>query len=829
MSANSSPSPGGTVSFLETLLQDSRFGLRFLARRPAFSVIVILVLGLGIGANTAMFSIVNAVLLRRLPYKDSERMVVVWQSSNQHRDTGEWFNTYSEFEEWQQKSRSFEKLAALSWAEPPKSLVWQGQRRKILAIPVSLDFLPMLGIAAEQGRTFEPQDLKEGCTVVLSHPFWQNDLGAPVNFPGNTLRVDDKDCRVAGIMPRDFSIYPAQTSLWMLITPDTAYVKDPWRTVTGVFGRLRPGVDRRTAQAELEILEANILPQAPSDLALPHAVPVVLEFQSEITWLAGHNLRSALIMLLAAVLAVLLIACVNVANLLLAQGADRRKELAIRTSLGCGRTRLIRQLLVESMLLSFSGAVVGVLVATSAVRIFNASNPIELPPGNPVEVNWQVLVFTVVLAILAAVLFGLVPAWRSSSLNVSEALKEAGHSLVAGRGVHCSRSFLVASEVALSLLLLAGAGLLLESLARLASAPLGFRTDHLLTAAIDLPEKKYNDAEKKIQFAQAATEQAASIAGVERATVASSPDLRGSNVLAVEGRTFSLERASHNVAEQTVEDGFREVMGIPLFQGRWFDSRERGSTRPVAVVNQALVDQYFPNESPLGRQIKLGRPESSEPWLTIVGIVANVKTTTVFQEMGFIVKPALYRPLAQDPLASMSLLIRTRGEPEAIAHPLQQKLLALDGDITVSDVKTMDERLSDLRSQPRFRTILLSVFAGLALLLAALGVYGLLMQSVIRRTKEIGIRMALGETRGGVIRRVLRQALTTVFAGIAIGLLATFFLARLVAGLLYDVHWDNPLILSAVSAILIVVSILASYFPARRASSVDPWQALRNE
>ena len=818
------------IVLFESLIQDLRFGLRMLIRKPSFSMVALVILGLGIGANTAMFSIVNAVLLKPLPYKDSDRLVVVWQSTNQHRDTGEWFNTYSEFEEWRQNSRSFEAVAALSWAVSPKALFWRNKTERISAIPASLDLFSMLGVPAMSGRTFQESDLQEGCAVVLSHTFWQNRLGAPPDLSGQNLSIDQAECRVVGIMPRDFSFYPTQTDLWMLITPDSKFVKDPWREVTGVFGRLRPGVTRGAAEAELEILERNIRPQAPADMTLPqNAVPVVLNMKSEFTWLAGRNLRAALLVLLGTVFTVLLIACVNVANLMLAQAADRRRELAIRASLGSGRARLVRQMLVESMLLAFTGAVVGSLLAFAAVQIFRAHSPVELPPGNPVTVDWQVLACALLLAVFSAMLFGLAPAWQSSGLDLNQALKEASQSVAAGRTAQRSRSLLVAAEVALSLILLAGAGLLIESLARLSATPLGFRTDHLLTARIDLPDKKYSDPGRQIEFFRNLTDQLEPMPGVEGVSLGSSFYLLGSNVLAVEGRPFSVDRLAYNVGSETISQNFLTLMGIPLLQGRPFDSHDRSDMLPVAIVNQALAEQYFPGENPIGRHIKLARPESSDPWLTIIGVAANVKTTTVFQEMGYIAPPAVYRAFSQQPATSMMIFVRTHGDPNAMLNPLQEKLLALDNEVTISDSKTMQQRLFEGQSEPRFRTILLSAFAILALLLAALGIYGLLMQTVIRRTREIGIRMALGATRRNVIENVLRQTFGTVLAGIGIGLAGSFFLGRFLAGLLYDVRPESPLILGAVSVLLLSVSIMASYLPAKRASQVDPLRALRSE
>jgi len=813
----------------ESFIQDARFGFRILFRRPAFTCVVVLVLALGIGANTAIFSIVDAVLLRPLPYRDSDRLVLVWQSSKEHRATGEWFNTYREFQQWQRNSHSFDNLAALSWAVGEKPLLWRGKTHSVLAIPTSVDFFSMLGVNAAIGRTFEQPDLNEECSAVLSHAFWQNELGAPPDLVGKSVPIDQRECRITGIMPKDFSFYPLQTALWTLITPNNEFAKDPWGSVTGVFGRLKPGLSRAAAEAELATLEQSILPEAPKDLALPQAVPVVLNLQSEFTWLAGRNLQTGLLLLFTAVFFVLLIACVDVANLLLAQSADRRRELAIRASLGAAPVRLVRQLLVESTLLSSAGALLGTFFAFGALLLFRTIHPIELPPGNPVRLDWPVLAFTALLAIASAVLFGLAPAWRATRLDLNEALKGAGQSASQSGTMRRGASLVIASEVGLSLVLLASAGLLIQSLARLAATPLGFRTDHLLTASVRLA--KYSDGARSeaVQFFERLTEQIGSIPGVQGVSMASGFYLGGSNTLAVAGRAFSRESAPHNIAGETVDNHFLQVMELPLLRGRSFDTRDRGNTQPVAIINQALARTYFPHQEAIGHQIKLGPPDDKKPWLTIVGVVGNVKTQTVFEEMGYVEPPAVYRPLSQEPAGSMSLLVRTYAAPNTLTAPIRDKMAALDTDATLANMKTMEERLSERQSQPRFRTILLTAFAALSLILAALGIYGVLLQSVVRRTKEIGIRMALGATRESVMRMILGQALRTVMVGLVLGLAATLSLARTLAALLYSVSPANPATLAAVSAILVCVAMLASYLPARRATSIHPLSALRSE
>jgi putative ABC transport system permease protein len=486
-------------------------------------------------------------------------------------------------------------------------------------------------------------------------------------------------------------------------------------------------------------------------------------------------------------------------------------------------------LLVESTLLSSAGGLLGTLFAFAALELFRANNPIELPPGNAVHLDWRVMAFTALLAIASAVLFGLAPAWRATRLDLNQALKQSGQNLSQSGTARRGASLLISGEVGLSLVLLAGAGLLIQSMVRLAATPLGFRTDHLLTASIRLPKDRYTAPSEKVQFFERLREQIGSIPGVQGVSTASSFYLSGSNTLAVAAKAFSRESAPHNIAGEIVDDNFLQVMGVPLLQGRSFDTRDRGDTQPVALINQALATRYFPHQDAIGHQIKLGLPDDSKPWLTIVGVVGNVKTQTVFEEMGYVEPPAVYRPFSQEPAASMSLLVRTNGDPRTIANPVREKLLALDYQATLADVKTMDERLSALQAQPRFRTILLTAFAALALILAALGIYGVLLQSVVRRTKEIGVRMALGATRRSVLQMILGQALKTVLLGLVLGLIATGSLAGTVAGLLYNVGPADAATLAAVSLILMCVATVASYLPARRATSIDPLNALRNE
>ena len=812
-----------------TLFQDLRYGWRQLKRSPGFTAVAVVTLALGIGANTAIFSIVDAVLLQPLPYKDSDRLFAVWSTEIKNPGS-KLFSSYRDFEEWQAHNQSFEQLEACTWATGGQALTWHGTSLNVLAIPATQGFFSLLGVSAARGRTFAPEDLQQGCTVVLAHDLWQNRLGGPPDVVGKSLILDGRSCNVAGVMPPGFDFYPRQTSLWTLITPQSEFVRHPMDNSVGVFGRLKTGVNRNRAVAELAALHHHVLQEAPVGSWVTEVVPVIYDLQEEFTWLAGRNLRTALLVLFAAVLFVLLIACVNVANLLLGRSSERERELAIRAALGSGRARLVRQLVTESLLLSSLGAGLGILLATAAVRYFRTANPVELPPGNPVGVNMEVLGFTAVLAVLTGLLFGLFPAWRTSRLDLNLALKAAGRGVGEGLSSHRTGKLLAVAQVALSLVLLAGAGLLIESTARLGSAPLGFRTDHLLTSSIELPAAAFSQPSERAQFYDKLTSRLSTLPGVEGVALMSALPFYGTAEYSVSVRGGPLPSSEVGDAGPVdVNDDYFRVLGISLIRGRDFDSRDREDSLPVTIVNEALVREYFRHADPIGRQIKLGMPDGKNPWLTIVGVVGDVKHNIVYKEMGYVVAPVVFRPLSQAAGRSMFLAIRAAGSPLSLASTLQHEVSTQENNALVSDVRTMDERVSGLLAHPRFRATLLGIFAGLALVLAAMGIYGVLAQSVLQRTHEIGIRMALGAERRSLLWLVVGQGTVLALAGVGAGLVMALALTRYLAGMLYGVRASDPLTFATVSALLVTVALVASYVPARHASRVDPMVALRHE
>ncbi len=813
----------------DIFIRDVRYAFRRLLRSPVFAITIILTLALGIGVNTAVFSIVDAVLLRPLPYKNPDRLVVVWQTDAAHRGTGAWFNSYREFSVWLQESQSFEKLAAMSWATTGRTMVWQGQPVNMLALPASVDFFSVLGVSAAIGRTFSSTDLNNPCTLVLSYPFWKEKLGAPNDIIGKTVMVDKSPCVVAGIMPQWFQFYPTQASGWSLITPGSSFERNPWETMTGVFGLVKPGVTRSQAEKELGAIQSRVLPEAPpSKTMLASTMPVVLNLQDNFTWLAGRNLKTGLWVLFGSVSFVLLMTCLNVANLVLSRSMQHSREMAIRTALGASRSRLIRQMMTESLLLALGGTGVGIGIASGALRWFHAVNPIELPPGSVVRLDWKILLVTLCLGIGTVVLFGLLPAWQAARSDVNSVLKSSGNSVGNSTASKRTSEILVVAQIALSLILLTGAGLLTTSLWKMAAEQLDFRTDRIVTSTINLTGARYDDADARSRFASELSSSIASLNGVEEAVTASSVVPLGDNPLSVEGdpSRFSIG----GIATQDISPAFLQTMQISLLRGRAFASSDQSKGVPVAIISESLARKYFPNSDPLGRTIKLSRAEdSAQPWLTIVGVASDIKTTSVFQEMGYVEQPTVYRPISQEPSRSLTLLVATGQSPIQLIADMQRKLSGIDRDLVLGGLSTVAEQQSKALSQPRFRAVLLGSFAGLALLLAIIGLYGVLSQMVLKRTREIAIRMALGADRTAILRGVLLRATSLATVGMLIGVPLSILAVRALKGLLYGAQSGSVTTFLLICAVLLLTALAAACIPARRAANVDPLQSLRAE
>jgi predicted permease len=816
-------------AWLDRFTQDVSYAARAFARTPGFTAVVILTLALGIGATTAMFSVVDAVLLHPLPFRNSDRLVVIWETLVRSPNDPPFFDTYHDFEVWKSGSQSFERLTLATWRTDGQILTGAGPARDVFAMPVGIDFFPMLGVAPEVGRTFQPDDLREGCTVVLKHSFWMEVFAGQKNVIGRHVDLNENACTVVGVMPPGFAFYPDAAAMWTLITPDSAIARDPNAKI-GVFGLLKPGISIQRAQEEVESLYRNAPRKDPfGTLVKPAIYPLAEQF----AYLTGPTLRLSVMVLFGAVSFVLLIGCLNIANLLLGKSVARQKELAVRAALGSGRARLARQLLTEALLLSVTGAALGILVAIGAVHYFRTFNPIEMPPGNPVTVNLPVLCFTASLAAGTALLFGLIPALKASRVDLMDALRVSAQAASLSPTARTLRKVLVIAEVALSLSLLVGAGLLIESVGRLASVPLGFRTDRVITMSITLPRWAYSTSNQRARFYRAALDRTTLLPDVVSAAFASSlpPDGRGGgNALAVDGRPEpSPTTAAYDVGQVSISPGYFGVMGVPLELGRAFEDADREKSPAVAIVNEALARKYFPQVNPIGQRIKVGRPGTERPSLTIVGVVADEKGQNFFHQMSWEEAPAVFRPLNQDPPSHVSMVFRTPTDNTASAAMIQKQIAALDNNVPTGDVQTMNERLSRMLSYPRLRAIVLATFAGLALVLAAIGLYAVLSQLIAQRTQEFGVRMALGAQGSDLLRLVIREGMVLTFAGLAAGLMIAASLTGLLSSLLYGVKPTDPLTLAEVSLVLLLVTLLATYIPARRASRVDPMVALKYE
>ena len=810
-------------------LQDLRFAVRMLAKRPGFAVAAVATLALGIGATTAVFSIVDAVLLRPLPYKDPGRLVAVFDKGNQPNMTAI-FASYDDFDTFREHAQSFESISAATWAgrvRLGRVLTGHGPARTVMAVPATSSFFDTLGVPAALGRTFHSSDENGGCAVVLAHSFWSNKLGADPSVVGRSLTLDRKPCTVLGVMPASFAFYPHQAEMWMLMGPDFDVPRA--QLPVGTFARLKPGVTLAQAQAEASALHRALHPNDKErDLDAD-----VHPLQDEFTFLAGRTLRETLLVVFAAVAMVLLIACLNLSNLLLGRLAERHQELAVRAALGSGRGRLVRQVLTEGLLLSLAGAAAGVALAQAAVRYFNAANPIEITVGAQVRVNLPVLLFSGLVAIAATLLFGLLPAIHVSRVDVVEKLRAAGrgsiHNALGRAGSRFgSAKILIAAEMGVSLVLLTGAALLLASALKMGAADLGFDPRGVTQGRISLPLPQYTDAAQRSRFYDDLLNRVKALPGVAQVALGSSlpPYLGGGGQLEIRGRKTS-DHALYDTGEASASPGYFDVLKTPVLRGRRFDARDRQDSEPVAIVNQALADKYFPGADPIGQQIRIAQVPM--PWLTVVGVAANLKHTELLNEMKWVESPALFRPLDQDPGGSVALAVRLRGDAAPLAGEIQRAISAADAAVPLGDLTPLEADVGKILEYPRFRAAVLSLFALGALLLSAVGLYGVLAQIVARRTAEFGLRRAVGARTRDLVELVARQGGSPVLIGLAIGLAGSFALRRVLAGLLYGVQPMDPGLVGLASLLLLAIGAVAIAVPAWRAARVDPMTALRNE
>jgi putative ABC transport system permease protein len=809
------------------LLQDMRYGLRTLMKNPGFTLVAVVALALGIGANTAIFSVVNAVLLRPLPYDNSERLMQVW-STNLKRGWNEAPASYLNYKDWREQSQSFESMAAYS--EASAAMTYGDVPEQITGLGATSDLFKALATQPLMGRTFLPEDERAGGShvVVLGYGLWQRRFNADPNIVGKQIKFDGESTTVIGVMPQGFR-FPLDTDnpeFWIPLDPEQGYNLERGANYLKVIGRLKAGVTIEQAQAEMTAIGQR-LEQQYQDKNAGKGVRLVSLYEEMV-----GSIRPALLVLLGAVGFVLLIACANVANLLLARASSRQKEIAIRTALGASRARVIRQLLTESLLLSLAGGGLGLLLAFWGVDLLSAAIPENIPRIKELGLDLNVLAFTTAVAVLTGVVFGLVPALQASKPDLTEALKEGGRGSTEGLRRNRTRSLLVVLEVALSLVLLIGAGLLIKSFIYLLNVKPGFNPEHVVTANLSLPPVKYGESEQQAAFFHQVIERVQTLPNVEAAAVVSPLPLSGSmmqNILTVEGRPPLAPGEKLITDTRLVSPDYMRVMGIPLIKGRAFTERDSKDAPRVFVINETLAQRFFPGEDPIGKRIKVSARASYEKEDTageIVGIVGDVRHRSLDRDSS----PECYVSYLQIADPYMTLVVRTKSaDALGMAASLRSSIQQVDPEQPVFDIMTMNQVLARSIATRRFNMLLLGIFAGVALVLAGVGLYGVMNYSVAQRTHEIGIRMALGAQQSDVLKMIVGHGMLFTLIGLCLGLVAAFALTRVMSGLLVGVTATDPWTFVGTAGLLAAVALVACYIPARRAMRVDPMVALRYE
>jgi putative ABC transport system permease protein len=825
------------MRWIGDLWQDMRYGARMLVKNPGFTLIALSTLALGIGANTAIFSVVNAVLLRPLPYTEPERLVFIGGADARNPEGPKLTDacSYPDFFDWRERNQSFDSMAAYHSA----TLTMTGNEGPALLSGqvVSAELFDVLKARPYLGRVFTRADEKvggegAGRAAVISYGLWQKRFGADPNVVGRALTLDRKLFQIVGVTKPgfQFSIWADPAEIWITLAaesepsngerPITEQRGSPW---LHAFGRLKPGVTFPQAQAEMKRLAANLEKEYPDTNAnLGIRLSPLLS-----SMVADY--RQSLLVVFAAVGLVLLIACANVANLTLARATTRYKEIAVRTALGAGRARIVRQLLTESLLLSLGGALLGLLLARWGMEALLRIVPEDLPRLSEIALDRRALGFTFTVSLLTGLVFGVAPALQASKVDLIEAMKDGARGTSSHGGARL-RSALIVAEMAVALMLLVGAGLLAQTFVRLQRVDLGFDAHNVLTATVELPEAQYARPEQKVIFYQRLQERVRALPGVTQASAILPLPVSGNDMFfdfQIEGRPAPAGEKPYADARLVNLDYF-STMRIPLLAGRDFTAQDGLNSPPVAVINQSLAKTYFPNEGPIGKRLELALGDGKEATkFQIVGIVRNVKHHT---ELGDEFSPELYMPYAQAPfLGRMSLVARTQVEPRSLAKAIQNEVAALDREIALGDVKMMDQYLGAAVAQPRFSALLFGLFALLALSLAAVGLYGVMAYTVSQRTREVGVRMALGAQTADVLRLMIAQGMKLTLLGVGVGLAGAFALTRLMKTLLFGVSATDPLTFAVVALSLSLVALAACYLPARRAAKVDPLLALRHE
>ncbi|MGE0130002.1 MAG: ABC transporter permease [Blastocatellales bacterium] len=821
---------------MQTLWQDLRYGARMLVQKPGFTIVAVLSLAIGIGANSAIFSVTNALLLRPLSYKDSDRLAILWQRSPGLNVDQDWFSP-GQCLDVKAENRVFEQVAFTIGAS--FNLTGQGgsgQPEHVDGARVTSSLFPLLGAKAMLGRALLPEEDQPGkpTTVILSYGFWQRRFGGDQGVIGKTLILSGNNFEIVGVMPAGFSlnkeVMPAVNAIERADVFLPLPMPESARTNRGnedfnIFARLKPGVTVSQAQADMDLLAAQMKQQYPENYP-PHGgltisvVPLLKQVVGEIDL--------ALYVLLGAVGFVLLIACANVANLLLSRAAIRQKEIAVRAAVGASRLRIVRQLLTESALLALMGGLLGIFIALLAVEVLRQFGPANIPRLNEISVDGRVLAVTFLISLLTGIVFGLAPALRTSRVDLNETLKEGGRSAggAYGRGHHLTRKLLVISEVALSLIVLICAGLLIRSYQRIVNAHPGFDSRNVHSMRLSLPAAKYSTPESIVNFFRQTGERLKRLPGVE--SVGTSYSLPMSTVafawepITVEGYVPPTANDTIISTVRIVNPGYFPVMRIPLKLGRYFTEQDVKGAQETIIVNEALAERFWPNEYPIGKRLQRGK---SGAWRTVVGVISDSKEYSAEKEPPI----AVYYPAEQVIARNMYLVIRTTSDPVPMTTAIIKEIQAVDPEMPVFDVNSMDQRLYGSLAGRRFAMLLLGVFAAIAMILASIGIYGVMAYSVNQRTHEIGVRVALGARPRDVLSLIIRQGMMLTLIGAGAGLIAAFWLTRLMTKMLFGVGAADPLTFVGVTVLLVGVALLACWIPARRAAKVDPMIALRYE
>ena len=805
------------------MLKDLRYGLRSLIKHPTFAAVCIVTLALGIGANTAIFTVVNAVVLRPLPFQDAERLAMIWTT----RDTNqEQPLSFADYNDLKNQTKSFSGVGAASPLWSFTLTVNGGEPEPLQGMYLSASLLELLRVSPERGRNFTADEDRIGGTPValISHSLWQRRFGGDENIVGKAITLSGVNGTVIGVMPADFQLLDPAAEVWVPLAQNQFASSARQVRLLSAVGRLTNDSNPVMGNAELSAIASQWAGQYPASNSGVGMRVVPLHQQ------VTGKVRPALWLLLGAVGLVLLIACANIINLMLVRSASRQKEIAVRAALGAGRRRLLRQLLTESIALSLLGGGAGVLLGSWGVQALLALNPIPLPAYNKIGLDLTVLLFTLAASLVTGIVFGLAPAWQSLKFDLHTALKEGGRASIADSGQRRLSSVLVIAETAMAMVLLIGAGLLLKSFAHLLDVKPGFATENILTMQVGLPNTAYNEPQKRAAFLKqletnlAAAPEVASVGSVTRLPLLSALNnvttfltIEGRDVPAAERPEIDFRRAS---------TGYFQTMGIPLLAGRLVTEQDSVNGTGAVVINEAMAKRFWPNEDAIGKRISTATANGQQTqWQTIVGIVGNVR------HLGLDVapRPELYYHTNSNPPFGPVVVIRTTGDPQRVISLARAKVRELDHNVAISNVNTMAELVARSVAQRRFGMFLVSVFAALALVLAVVGIYGVVSYSVAQRTNEIGVRMALGASATDVLKMILKNGMTLALIGVGVGLAGAFAVTRLMVAVLFDVKPTDLVTFATVSVGLILVALLACYVPARRAMKVDPLVALRYE